>query len=291
MRLPHHKPAGFTLLEVLIAISIFAVIGLGAYRMLDIIILSQSRVESHLETLRKTERAMQLVSMDFEQLVNRPVRGNYDDKLAAVLSPQQDYLIEFTRQGWRNPLQLPRSQLQRVAYELGSLNSNDDDTGTHLLRHYWNVLDRAQDSEPTTQVLLKNVDDLQIRFLGAEGEWHSQWPALLASGKQTVGLPTAIIFEIHSPALGQIQRLFQLSEIGEWQSAGLQGEVATPDEKNDNGSKNNKKLSPFGDDQFFVDEDSDDGFSSTPPSRNRPEPPQVFDKNFNSDDYDPDDFD
>lgn len=275
MRQPHHKSAGFTLLEVLIAISIFAVIGLGAYRMLDMIILSQSRVESHTETLRKTERAMQLVSMDFEQLVDRPVRDNYDDKLAAVLSPQQDYLIEFTRQGWRNPLQLPRSQLQRVAYELGSLSNddssiasnNENNSGPHLLRHYWNVLDRAQDSEPRTQVLLKNVDDLQIRFLGSEGEWHSQWPAQLASGKQTLGLPTAVIFEIHSPTLGQIQRLFQLSEVGEWRDAGIQGEVASPD--NEDTSSNGEDY----DDYDYDDEGYDD--------------PGVYD----TDDYDSDDYD
>jgi general secretion pathway protein J len=224
MLLTCQKTAGFTLLEVLIAISIFAVVGLGAYRMLDMVILSQTRVENHSEALRKIERAMQLISADFEQLVDRPVRDNYEDKLPAVIAPQDNFLIEFTRQGWRNPLQLPRSQLQRVAYELGSgndansSNHNNGDNGgngNQLLRHYWQVLDRAQDSKPRTQVLLQNIDDLQIRFLGPEGDWHSEWPATLASDKKTVGLPSAIAFEIHTSALGHIKRLFQLSEMGD----------------------------------------------------------------------------
>ncbi|MEH6357424.1 MAG: type II secretion system minor pseudopilin GspJ [Pseudomonadales bacterium] len=283
MRRTHSKIAGFTLLEVLIAISIFAVIGLGAYRMLDMIILSQTRVESHTDTLRKTERAMQLISMDFEQLVDRPVRDNYENKLAAVLSPQQNYLIEFTRQGWRNPLQLPRSQLQRVAYELGSLSNNDrsasasNDTGTHLLRHYWNVLDRAQDSEPRTQVLLKNVDDLQIRFLGSEGNWHSEWPATLASGKKTLGLPTAVVFEIHTPVLGQIQRLFQLSEIGAWADAGVQGEAASP---NSEDTPNHSEDADEDDSSGVYDTDDDD--------YNDYESDDYDD--YESDDYDDDDL-
>jgi general secretion pathway protein J len=260
MRRLHHKSAGFTLLEVLIAISIFAIIGLGAYRMLDMIILSQVRVDSHTETLRKTERAMQLISMDFEQLVDRPIRDNYADKLAAILSPQQDYLIEFTRQGWRNPLQFPRSQLQRVAYELGSISnsdsnngaSNESSNGTHLLRHYWNVLDRAQDSQPRTQVLLKNVDDLQVRFLGSEGQWHTEWPPTLATGKKPHGLPSAVVLEIQTQSLGQIERLFQLSEMGEWQAASTQEQVT-----------------------FAIDEETS-------------EPKSVYD---DDDDYDDDDYD
>jgi len=272
MRLSHHKSAGFTLLEVLIAISIFAVIGLGAYRMLDMIVLSQTRIESHTDALRKTERAMQLISMDFEQLVDRPVRDNYADKLAAVLSPQQNYLIEFTRQGWRNPLQLPRSQLQRVAYELGNISNTENDSGSHLLRHYWNVLDRAQDSEPRTQVLLENVDDLQIRFLGSEGEWHSEWPATLASGKKTLGLPTAVVLEIHTPALGQIQRLFQFSEVGEWQDAGVQGKAASPDNKDTSETKN--KSAVYDDD--YDDDDYDDDYDD-------------YDDDDYDDDYDYDD--
>lgn len=210
---------GFTLLEVLIALSIFSLIGLASYRMLDIVILSQGKVESHQKQIRTLERAMHIISNDFEQLIERPIRDNYGDTLKALVTDQENYLIEFTRQGWRNPLQLPRSQLQRVAYELGSAPDKSDnrfeqpsDSGVHLLRHYWPVLDRPQDSEPQTQVLMRNINDLQLLFLDEEDEWQSQWPQELLIGKPSEALPKAIMFKLDSQAAGKIERVYQLAE-------------------------------------------------------------------------------
>ena len=253
---------GFTLLEVLIAISIFAVIGLAAYRVLDVVIRSQVQVAAQDEKIRALERAMHIISADFEQLANRPIRDNYADPLGALLAPHESYAIEFTRQGWRNPLQLPRSQLQRVAYELGSVSDNNDETGTHLLRHYWTVLDRAQDSEPRTQVLLKNIDDLQIRFLDKESQWQSEWPAKLASGEPGKGLPSALLVELHSQQSGHIQRLYQLSEISDWQGTGFSKSIQPTEQE----ATNDQKPPSTGTDNNINDYDEDE------------------------DDYDPDDF-
>lgn len=224
------KISGFTLLEVLIALSIFSVIGLAAYRVLDLAILSQGQIESHDDKLRSLERAMHIIAMDVEQSINRPIRDNYADELGALLAPSDNYTLEFTRQGWRNPLQLPRSQLQRVAYELGSLDNEDSSTNIHLLRHYWKVLDRAQDSEPQTQVLLKNIDDLRVSFLDSEGEWQTEWPTSTDTGTPDEVLPSALMIELHSLEAGQIQRLYQLSEVSEWQSSGFNTSAIIPEE-------------------------------------------------------------
>ena len=171
---------GFTLLEVLIAMSIFAIIGLASYRVLNVVILSQSQVSVHDEKIRTLERAMHIISADFEQLANRPVRDNYADTLAALIAPHDNYAIEFTRQGWRNPLQLPRSQLQRVAYELGSIANDSDEAGTHLLRHYWTVLDRAQDSEPRTQERYRRSAH---SFYGSAGAVAKRMARQIGSGR------------------------------------------------------------------------------------------------------------
>lgn len=228
-----YKNKGFTLLEVLIALSIFTVIGLASYRVLDITILSQTQIERHDTRLRALERAMHVIDLDIEQLIDRPIRDNYADELASPIAPSSQYALEFTRQGWRNPLQLPRSQLQRVAYELGSTSDGDEATGPHLLRHYWTVLDRAQDSEPRTQVLLKDIDDLQIRFLNDNGEWKSEWPARTASGSLTKGMPRALMLELNSPGIGHIQRLYQLSEVSDWQSIALNRQASGAGKDND----------------------------------------------------------
>lgn len=203
---------GFTLLEVLIALSIFSLIGLASYRVLDIVILSQSKVTAHQQQMRALERAVHRISADVTQIVNRPIRDNYGDPLPAFDSNGESYLLTFTRQGWRNPLQLPRSQLQRVAYELEQMDRPETtDSGYQLLRHYWPVLDRDQESQPQTQVLLTNLIDAQLLFMDQQGNWHSQWPLAPSLGQTaSYDLPAALMVKLLSKPLGQIERIYPL---------------------------------------------------------------------------------
>lgn len=211
------KTSGFTLLEVLIALSIFAIIGLSAYRVLDTVMASQYSVQDHSEGLRRLQRSMLLLSLDIEQAVNRSVRGPYGEEMPGMISGQGDYLLELTRQGWRNPLHLPRSDLQRVAYALQSQqeDSNESDDGLSLVRHYWRVLDQAQDSEPKTQKLISDIEDLEFRFLDENGEWRNEWPPLPEVGEHNsaVSLPLAVEVLLETERYGEIKRLYQLGRL------------------------------------------------------------------------------
>ena len=109
---------GFTLLEVLIAVSIFSIIGLSAHHVLQLVISSGAGAAANSEALSRLQRAMFLISNDLEQVIDRPVRDGRREWTDALVADHDAYLLEFTRQGWRNPLQLPRSNLQRVAYAL-----------------------------------------------------------------------------------------------------------------------------------------------------------------------------
>lgn len=210
--------SGFTLLEVLIALSIFAVIGMASYRVLNTVILSQNRVQVHTDNLRHLQRAMLLLSLDIEQAVNRSIRGPYAEKIASMVTDQGDYLLQFTRTGWRNPLALPRSNLQRVAYELGFQGREEDnraadkDQQPSLLRHYWPVLDQAQDSLPQTQTLLSDVTDVEFRFMDKGGRWHSRWPTGTEQDSED-GLPVALEIQLDTEQYGQITRMYQLNKI------------------------------------------------------------------------------
>lgn len=224
MTVATHRPRcrtgsnGFTLLEVLIALSIFAVIGMASYRVLNTVILSQNRVQVHTDNLRHLQRAMLLLSLDIEQAVNRSIRGPYAEKIASMVADEGDYLLQFTRTGWRNPLALPRSNLQRVAYELGSHGSEEDngsadkDRQLSLLRHYWPVLDQAQDSVPQTQTLLTDVTEVEFRFMDKGGQWYSRWPTGLEQDSED-GLPVALEIQLDTEQYGQITRMYQLNKV------------------------------------------------------------------------------
>ena len=147
---------GFTLLEMLIALGVFAVIGLMSSQILSGIVDLSDTVRDRSDQLAELQRAMFIISRDIEQMTRRPVRDAFGDSTAAITIGEP--LIEFTRRGWQNPLGSPRSELQRVAYTVA-----DGD----LVRQYWPLLDRGPDTEPVDQVLLRGVAD--VEFVGHAG--------------------------------------------------------------------------------------------------------------------------
>ncbi len=203
----HH---GFTLLEVLVAIGIFSIIGLSSYHVLELVISSGATTAIHSQTLSRLQRAMLLIGNDLEQVVDRPVRYAREEWLSALIANHNGYLLEFTRQGWRNPLQLPRSNLQRVAYTLKS--SPDPDSpgsfSTSLLRYYWQLPDRASVSLPQSLVVLDDVLDTRFRFLDRRGVWHSAWPDNVGEA-----LPVAVEIDIETEDDGMLKRVFQTGDL------------------------------------------------------------------------------
>ncbi len=189
---------GFTLLEVLVALSIFAVIGLGANRMLSTMLTTHARVQSVTDEFAGLGKTMMVIDRDLTQIVDRPVRDEYGEQLPALSLSSGTYLLEFTRTGWNNPASLPRSRLQRVAYELTGEND--------LVRHTWWVLDRAEDSEPTTQTLLRDVESLRIQALDADGTATDAWPDVALKQR----LPNALEVLIDVRGLGEIRKIIAL---------------------------------------------------------------------------------
>lgn len=225
---------GFTLIEVLIAIFITALIGLGSWQILNDSIRINERTSERLEELAELQRFMLFVSRDMQQLVHRSIRDEYGDLEPALNSRNDFYKLAFSKLGWRNPLQDPRSEVQRVAYELDQENT--------VVRHYWLVLDRSQDSSPRTQKLLTNVEDLEFSFLNESGSWESEWPPEaedeLADPMQKYSvLPRAVRVEIDHSKFGKFDRLFDLVSY----QAHLDvpdSESGVTDEDDDSGSEN-----------------------------------------------------
>lgn len=150
-----HSQRGFTLIELLVAISIFSIIGLASYQLLQTAIEGKNRITRSTENTLAIARAMDIMTSDFSQLVSRRIRNNYGEWLAPLIFEEGDYLSEFTRTGWINPSGKKRSTLQRVAY------SFDYEEGT-LTRLFWEVLDRAEESAPVEEIILRNVEECLI---------------------------------------------------------------------------------------------------------------------------------
>ncbi|MDZ7686481.1 MAG: type II secretion system minor pseudopilin GspJ [Gammaproteobacteria bacterium] len=104
------RARGFTLIEVLIAISIFALIGLAGYRLLTSVTTTHDRVRTAVDEFSELGRAMTFIARDVYQVTERPVRDEYGEPLPALMAGVGAYSVEFTRAGWNNPAGSPPQQ-------------------------------------------------------------------------------------------------------------------------------------------------------------------------------------
>lgn len=200
------RTRGFTLLEVLIAIAIFALLAMATYRMLDSVLQTDRGQREQELRLRELTRAMSAFERDLLQVRLRPVRDTLGDPLPAMAgTSSQDTVLEFTRSGWRNPLGQHRATLQRVRWQR---------EGEHWQRAYWTVLDQAQGSEPRLQQVLDGVTRFELNFLDGEGRWLKDWPpANSDSTEAMLQVPRAVELIIEQRRYGKIRRLWRLPEM------------------------------------------------------------------------------
>ena len=172
------KQQGFTLLELLIASIIFALMAVMAYGGLANVMDSSEISKSALQRLKQLQQTVSVLDRDLSQIVSRPIRDEYGNEQAALSAGSNvDNLIEFTRGGQSSPPALLRSSLVRVAYRF------DEDK---LVRLRWPQLDRSPNMEAKQSILIDNLENVSIRFLDQNNEWQQQWPPLNASSAEPV---------------------------------------------------------------------------------------------------------
>ena len=200
MRRPGRQ-AGFTLLELLVAISLFAIMSAMAYGTLNQVLDTQFRAEEQAERLAELQKAFAIISGDLQQTVARAVRDNYADGIAAMTGGSVGTAaLEFSRLGWRNPAGWSRSHVQRVSYGLDE---------QRLVRRNWWVLDRSTDSEPVEAVLLDGVDALEVRFMDEKRQWQEFWPGAGQEDNVDV-LPLAVEVTVELQGWGRINRIYRV---------------------------------------------------------------------------------
>ena len=196
--------AGFTLLELLVALAIFGLLAAMSYGGLQAVLEQQFYTQQAADRLAGLQKLYLIMQRDIEQVVPRTVRDEFGDTQLPLVGGDG---LQLTRGGWRNPAGRQRSTLQRVGYAFN---------GEQLLRYSWSVLDRAQDSEALEQLLSPDVERLQLRYLDAADEWQDQWPDALASSISTDPedapqvLPRVVEVTIEHKTYGTLVWLFRL---------------------------------------------------------------------------------
>jgi general secretion pathway protein J len=203
----HAKQSGFTLLEILIAIAIFAIVAVLAYSGYSELTRQAERLAATAARTRAVQTTMQRLVQDFSSIEPRPVREPLGDNVqpALISDARSEQLAELTHSGWSNPAGVPRSTLQRVSYRLED---------GKLSRNYWVMLDRTLSTEPVHTVLLDNVKAVKLRFMGPNHRFTEQWPALGGGPGGPAAarlLPIAVEITLELEDWGKITRLVEVA--------------------------------------------------------------------------------
>ncbi len=200
------RQRGFTLLELLIASIIFAIMAIMAYGGLSNVMDNSKSSERALKRLQQVQQSVSVLNRDFSQILPRAIRDEYGNVQPALSAGNNiDNLVEFTRGGRVNPANLLRSTLLRVAYRF------DDEK---LVRLQWPQLDNAPGVEAKQTILIDNIENVTIRFLDQNAEWQEQWPPLNSGGAVNGGNTTelaAIEIVIQLNDWGDIRRLYAMN--------------------------------------------------------------------------------
>ena len=215
-------PRGFTLVELLVAMAIVAVIGVMAVTGLSNFIRQRDLAEERARRWQEVQLAIRTIVQDLSQIQPRPTRDELGETYqpSVLANPNAQFALEFSRGGWANPGGFNRGTVLRVAY---TVEEHQDDKSAKtsmgrskvrnaLYRLHWPVMDRTLATAPVKTEILDRVESIEVRFMDSAGEWQTEWPPLRMNGPQRYVIrPRAMEVVIELEDFGRISRIVETS--------------------------------------------------------------------------------
>lgn len=180
---------GFTLLEVLVALTIFAIMSLITYRGVNMVIETRTAVVNQTAYWRELTLAFERMESDLSQIAPRPwtdSNGKLQPPLRTLNSAELPSSLEFIRfDGDRAPL--------HGIYECRAKT---------LTLRLFPKPDAVRVEQAVSNDLLKNLSRCEFDFLDKDNQWQKQWGES-ASRPRAIRVRLAV-----EQQLGEYERVF-----------------------------------------------------------------------------------
>jgi general secretion pathway protein J len=245
----HRTHAGFTLIEILVALLILAIMSALGYQTYRAANISAGRTEDTLKRTREIEFGMRVIAQDLGETVPRPVRdilgqsrlpamrgtggaGTVTAASGSGLGASSGMTFNSDAGFGANKLVdsgsgfggnsdsnvISRLDLTRAGWS----NTAGQQRGTLqrvsyalvddvLKRSYQTSLDTVQGNKPVVQDLLTGVKGVQLRYLDSNQTWQNLWPASSSTPDEFQSRPAAVEVIVQFKDWGAVRRLIEVA--------------------------------------------------------------------------------
>ncbi len=189
----HAKEQGFTLMEIVIAMAIFALVSLASYQLLSAMTLMRDKASRKSVQLAELQSLLVLLHQDFAQAAPCP------PDLKEPQPPQSEEgmgepLYAFCRRGWDGAAEAARGRIEYIRYARRG--------GALLRQHY-----PAVGGEDVLRVA-SGVEAVSIAFMDPAGAWQKSWDDMPA---QNAALPRAVAVKLEITGIGKVEQWIALA--------------------------------------------------------------------------------
>ncbi len=163
---------GFTLIELMIAIIIFAIISVLSYRAIASLVTTKQVLAKSEKKWGGIARAVNQISTNWNKSIPLAYRDENGVLMPAVMGKDKlngnfDAQLELTISGVIGDEKYGTVSPRRIGFRF--LN------GT-LYMVTWPFLNRVPFTQAQVEILLENVDTFTVKFLYPDKQWRDSWP-------------------------------------------------------------------------------------------------------------------